>query len=314
MTARGAGGTVRAMRPHRLVTAAVAVGALMAPRAVPAQPRAPHAGVATAAPHAGVATAPHAGVATAPLRFTYVAGHKARYVTTTVQTLPNQGGRSVTSATIEVETAAVHPDGSAGQRMRVVRMDITGAGVPAAARDQIVRGMTGVTMEYTQDSRGRITERHAPTGVSDDMRPFVDGVVQTLDQLSPQLPEAPVAVGSTWHDHRTVHLAPGGAANLDMDQDVTYTLREIRPAPGGGRSVVVGVAMTFATGSGANIAGVPLRGNGQATGDMTLDLGHGALSSSRSTGAMTLHMTVQGRNLDVESRFENDLQTEALPH
>lgn len=243
------------------------------------------------------------------LRMRYVQGQRVRYLTRTVQTAPAPVGRTTTTVRMEVETLRTRPDGTADLRMHVTRMDIAGAAIPAAARAEISREMTGMRMEYTQDDRGQITNRRPPTGVGAEMRPILDAVTQSLDQMAPQLPERPVAVGESWTERRSLSTGAGPGANLDMSVETRYTLRELRPGPAG-QTAVIGLTMTLALPQGANVARVPVTGGGTATGDMTIELWRAVLSRSRSQGTLTMRVAANGRNVDVRTQFDNDMTAE----
>ncbi len=246
------------------------------------------------------------------LRITYVQGYHGRYVQRTTQTIEGaQPGRSVTSvtrSTMDFETVAVHPDGTADEQMRVAEMDVTGEGLPPAIRATLSHGVTGATYAYTQDARGRIVSRRPVTGVSDEMRSVVDGVTQSVDQMSPVLPVGPIALGGSWHEQKTLHIAPGTAMGMDMNVEVTYTLRELGPErPGGVHPAVIGVAMTLGTPAGTSLQGMAVQGHGTTTGEMTLDLWHGCVLHSHSTGTMSMHVAIPGSTLDIVTHIENTL-------
>ena len=241
------------------------------------------------------------------LRFRYVAGQRVRYTTRTVQMLPGTAGQATTTGAVSIETVRVNADGSAEQRLRVESLDMTGRAIPPEVRERFTRAMRGVTMEYTQNPRGQITARRPATGITPEIRPIVDAVMESLDQMSAQLPESPVSVGQSWNESRTLHLAPGAGANLDMNVNVTYTLREVR-GTGTNQTAVIGLAMTTRTAQGAQIATIPVTGAGSATGELVAETGRGAINRSQSNGSMTLELTVRGRSTRVETRFENEMR------
>ncbi len=249
--------------------------------------------------------------AAAPLRFRYAVGNAARYTTRTTQTMPGALGTTVTTATHEVETLRVRPDGSADQRLRIASMEMAGPNIPTAVRERVTGAMRGLAVEYTVDARGRVTARRAVGEVPDDVRPVLDGVLDSLDQLGAALPEGPVARGATWHERRALRLAPG-ATNLDMNVDTAYTLRELRGA-GASQVAVLGVAMTITTPAGAAVRGVRMSGSGTATGESVLELGRGRVGSARSSGTMRVQVSAGGRNLDLDTRFEHQMTPGAPP-
>ena len=120
------------------------------------------------------------------------------------------------------QDGSVAVDGAADQRLRIVRLDIASDAIPEEARSSAAAALANVTIDFTQDARGAITARHMVGTVPEALRPILDNVVESLDQMGAILPAAPVAVGAAWHDQRTFHVMPGGA--LDMLIDVTYTL------------------------------------------------------------------------------------------
>jgi len=246
---------------------------------------------------------------TTTLRFHYAVGNSTRYTTRTTQVLPGSLGTTVTTATHDVETLRVHPDGSADQRMRIVSMEMSGPNIPAALRDRSTTALRNVAVEYTVDARGRVTTRRAVGTVPDDLRPVFDGVLESLDQLGAVLPEGPVAPGAVWHERRSLHLAPG-IAGFDVNVDTAYTLRELR-GEGAAQVAVVGVSMTLTTPAGAAVRGVRMAGTGSATGESILELGRGRLGSARSNGTMRVQVSAEGRTLDLDTRFEHQMTPRA---
>ena len=244
------------------------------------------------------------------LRYQYAAGQRARYVTRTTQTLPGGSGEPmVVTGSHEVETLRVRPDGGADQRLRIVRLDIAGEAVPEAMRSRAASAIAGVTVEFTQDARGAITARRTVGSVPAELRPVLDDMVASLDQMGAILPAAPVAVGASWHDQRTFHVLPGGG--LDMNVDVTYTLRQVRGA-GPAQTALLGVSMTLSTPPGANVRGVRLNGSGGATGEASVELGRGRMGRGHTAGSLRVQMNVGGRAIDLESAFTHDMTPEAL--
>lgn len=242
------------------------------------------------------------------LRFRYVAGQHARYTTRTTQVMPGGAGTTTTTASHEVETTRVNPDGSAQQRLRITRFDVSGATIPEDLRRRVTSAVTGVTLEFAQDARGHVSARRTIGTVPDEARPILDGMLDSLDQIGAQLPEGPVIPGSTWREQRTLHVLPG--AGLDMRVDVTCTLREVRGV-GPAQTAVVGIAMTLSTPPGANVRGVRLNGSGNATGESVMELGRGRLGRGHTAGAMHVQMTIGGRAIDLQSTFEHDTSPEA---
>ncbi len=265
------------------------------------------AGVLLSAPGALAQHAPRQGASL--LRFQYAAGQRARYVTRTTQTMPGGEAPTVSTSTHEVETVRVNPDGSAEQRLRILRVDVSGAQAPEALRARVASALTGVTWAFTQDARGRVVARRAAGEVPDEVRPVLDGVLDSLDQMGAALPAEPVAPGATWRERRTLHVVPG-AGGLDMNVDATYTLRQVRGA-GPARAAVLGVAMTLSTPPGANLRGVRVNGSGSAAGEAVVELGRGRLGRGHTAGSMRIQMTVGGRAIDLQSRFEHDMAPEA---
>ena len=246
------------------------------------------------------------------LRYSYVAGERARYVSRQAQHAPTPAGDTRSTSHIEIETVSVGADGVARLRMRMVDLDVQSAAITPDVRQQINRGIGGMALTYSQDARGHVSARGGATGVSAEFQPLVDGLMQSLDQMSPSFPATPVAVGGTWSDHRTLqmNLMPGVA--LGMELDLSYTLREVRSAPTG-QVVVLACTVGMRLNPGTAAGGVSFRGEGQATGDMTLDMAHGQIISTRSQGHMQMHVSVNGRNTDVPSRFENEMVREGAP-
>ena len=241
------------------------------------------------------------------LRFHYVAGQRARYTTRTTQTMPGALGTSTTTATQEVETVRVNADGSALQRMRIVSMELDGPMIPPTMRERVTAAMRGLTLEFTQDARGRVTARHPVGEVSPELRPVLDGVLESLDQIGAPLPEGPVAPGATWSERRTIHLTPG-PTSLDMNVDATYTLRT-HAGTGNAESAVVGVTMAISTPAGGATApqGLRMSGSGEATGESTLDLGQGRVGRGQTQGTMRIQLTVGGRAVDLDTRFQHEM-------
>ena len=294
-----------AMRTHRMFSLSISLGlglVALAPMA--------HAQRATTRAGAGAAATATARPGANVLRMTYVPGQVARYTTRSTQTAPAPVGETRTTGHVEIETVAARPDGGAQLRMRITGMEVQGANVTDATRQQIARGVSGMAMTYTQDARGRISDRGAPTGVSAEFRPLIEGVLQSLDQMSPQLPEGAVSAGDHWSDHRTMHLSLGPSMALDMDIDVTYTLQSATP----GQAASIGFQMTMGMGHGATMGNATVTGQGRATGEMAIDLAHGALNSSRSTGEMNMHVAAaNGRQADMHTTFSNDMTRDGQP-
>ncbi|MEI8254263.1 MAG: DUF6263 family protein, partial [Deltaproteobacteria bacterium] len=162
----------------------------------------------------------------------------------------------------------------------------------------------GMAMNYTQDTRGRISERQTPSGIAAEFRPLVEGVLQSLDQMSPQMPEGPVSVGDHWADHRTTHISLGPSIAIDMDINVTYTLGAVTP----GQAATINFQMTMGMGHGAQMPGGTITGQGATTGNMVVDLAHGTLVSSHSAGNMNMHIVqTSGRTADLPTTFSNDM-------
>lgn len=242
------------------------------------------------------------------LRLRYRAGSAARFTTRTVQTSGAEGAatRSTTTATVSIETRAVTPEGDAQQRMRFERLSIENPSLAAPLRERISRALTGASIEYTQSPRGEISARSAAGGVPDELRPVIDAMMQSLDQMGPQLPERAVRVGERWTERRTMHLAPLPGTRVDMRYETEFTLRALRPDG----AAVLGLAVTLSTPEGASIAGIPFRGDGSATGETVIDLARGVVRESHTQGEMGVHLTVRGRTVDVPSRFENEMRLE----
>lgn len=266
--------------------------ALSLPATAAAQPRAD-------------AGAPQPSGEAVTLRLRYAPG-VVRYATRSVQTAGPANARTTSTATVALETVSVSAAGEARRRMRFERMSLENPAIPADVRARISRGLAGAAIEYTQNPRGEITSREPVAGVADELRPVLDAVMQSLEQMGAQLPERPVRVGERWTERRTMHLAPLPGMNVDMTYAMEFTLRALRPDG----AAVLDVAVTLATPEGATIAGMPFRGDGSARGETVLDLGRGVVRESRTTGEMTVHVTARGRTVDVPSRFENEMRLE----
>ncbi len=247
------------------------------------------------------------------LRMRYAVGRRARYTTRTTQTMPAPTGSTlttVTTATHDVETVAVTPDGGATQRMRIARMDIAGPAIPAEIRARVASAMTGLTLEYAQDARGRVTtDRRAVGEVPAELRPMLDAVLDSLDQVGATLPEEPVAVGGTWRERRAIRVAQGAPA-LQMNVDTAYTLRQLRGA-GAAQTAVIGMTMTITTPPGTTAGQVQVTGTGSATGETVVELGAGRTARGHTAGTLRMQVRVGGRAVDVETRFEHDMTPEA---
>lgn len=284
------------MRTHRIVsyTLGICLSAL-APNAV-AQHGAPHG-------H-GPAVVPAHAPGAAVLRMTYQPGQTVRYVMHGVQQAPPPVGEMHSTSHIEISTVSVRPDGAAQLRMRVTGMELQGASVTDAARQQIQRGVANMSMTYTQDQRGHISDRAAPSGVSPEFQPLIEGMLQSLDQMSPELPEGAVAVGDHWTEHRPMHLSVGPSVAIDMDIDVTYTLAAAVP----GTSAMLNIQMTLGMSHPATAGGATITAHGTGTGSIGLDLAHGVLDSSHSTGEMNMHLVAaNGRPADVHFTYTNEM-------
>lgn len=252
--------------------------------------------------------APAAGEAVT-LRLRYAPG-VARYSTRTVQFAGPNGARSVSAATIAIETLGVTDRGEARRRLRFERMTLENAALPADARARVSRGLAGASVGYTQNARGEITAREPLSGVADELRPVLEAVMQSLDQMGAQLPEGPVRVGDRWSERHTMHLAPLPGMNVDLRYETGFTLRALRPDG----TAVLGVAVTLATPEGATLAGMPFRGEGSAQGETLLDLARGLVRESHTAGSMNVHVSPRGqREVTIPSRFENEMRLEPPP-
>jgi hypothetical protein len=189
--------------------------------------------------------------------------------------------------------------------MRFERLSVEAPGLSAAARDRVTRALAGASVTYTQSARGEVTARAAEV---DDvtLRPVVDALLQSLDQVTPRLPEAAVRVGDAWTDARTLRLAPVPGTDVNLRCETEFTLRALRPDG----AAVLGLRVTLATPEGARLAGVPFRAEGAATGEAVVDLPRGLVRESRNRGELAVRLTVRGRAVDLTSRFENEVRAE----
>lgn len=239
------------------------------------------------------------------LRYRYTAGSTARYTNRTTQTMSGPLGTTVTTSTHDVETLRVRPDGSADQRLRIVAMTLEGPSIPAPMRERVAAAMRGLAVEYTVDARGRVTSRRTLGDAPEDLRPMLDGVLESLDQLGAALPEEPVARGATWHDQRSLRLVPG-AATLDLSVDTAFTLRELRGV-GAAQTAVLATTTTISTPPGTAVRGLRLSGAGSAAGETVLELGRGRVGRAQTRGSMRVQVSANGRNLDLDTRFEHQM-------
>ncbi len=231
------------------------------------------------------------GPATA-LRMHFTQGQRVRY---NVRTTNQMSGISSTiTQTMELETPTVQPDGSADQRLRITRVDVQAPGLPTNVRQQMSQALTGVTFQYRIDARGHIVSRQPVQGLTGPMAQMGDQIAQSVEQLTPQLPEAAVAVGHTWDDSKTTRISMG-TSNLSLRIDLHYTLRELR-REAQGQVAVLSVALTMTIPQGSSAAqNVTVTGNGTGTGEITLRLDRGVVQRSTSTASMQMQISARGQ-------------------
>lgn len=244
-----------------------------------------------------VATPPVA----APLRMTHAAGPRGRYSNRYTQSVVGQG-EFTTITQLELETLRVRPDGSAEQRFRVTNLDATGVGA-AATLPRLRAAVTGLAIPFTQDPRGRVTERLTPT-VPTDVGFVLNALLQSVD-LSPVLPVTPMLPGGTWNEARTLValLGPGASFNLEVAQ--AYTLRSVE----NGRATV-DVRMTFSTAPNTRVLGVEVSGSGEAT-EQAGGRCRGTNVRTQANGTLTVRRTIAGRTQEQRTTFATE--TTLLP-
>ncbi len=243
------------------------------------------------------------------LRYRYAAGEHHRYLVRSTSTAPAPIGRMVTSMHADMETRSVAPDGSAVIRSRFTGVELTSAMIPAAAAQQIRQGMEGMSVEVTQDARGVVTAHQPATGVSPQLRPIMDGLMQSMEQMGLWLPENPVRVGESWRQTRTLHLPLGALGALDLDVNVTYTLRALRgPATARRADIAMVTAITMA--HPMVIQGVTVEGSGNGTGTLTFDVNAGALHDTLAHVTMLIHTSAGGQSQDIRTQSDSEMRPE----
>jgi hypothetical protein len=184
-------------------------------------------------------------------------------------------------------TAKVSADGSAEQHMRIEKMDANGAHTESLA---------GVELVYTQSPRGQITSRQVSGGTATQTQ-IMKGVMNSLDQVVPVLPEKSVNPGDSWSDHRTIEMS-AGMFTMKMAVDSTYTLREIH-----GTKLVLGVAVAMTMPDAVKVGDdVSLKGDGTVAGSVNLDLAGGEMEST-ADGDMTMEITVKGNAQQMQMHY-----------
>jgi hypothetical protein len=198
---------------------------------------------------------------------------------------------STINQTMELETPAVQTDASADQRLRLTRVDVQAPGLPTNVRQQMAQALTGVTFQYRISSRGQVLSRQPVQGLTGPLAQMGDQIAQSVEQLTPQLPEAAVSVGQSWTDSKTTRFSMGPAA-LSLRIDLNYTLREVRRGPQG-QEAVLGVTLTMSIPRGNTAQNVAVTGSGSGTGEIVLQLDRGIVQ--RSTSAATMQMQISAR-------------------
>lgn len=248
--------------------------------------RAPRSDAGASTPDASAPTGP-----ATTLRMHFTQGQRVRY---NVQTANQMSGISSTiNQTMELETTAVQPDGNADQRLRVTRVEVNAPGLPTNVRQQMSQQLTGITFQYRMSPRGQIVSRQPVQGLPPALAQMGDQLAQSIEQLTPQLPEAAVAIGHTWRDSKTTRVSMG-ASNMTLRIDLTYTLRELRRGPTGAIAVV-GVALAMSIPQGTAAQNVTVTGTGTGTGDITLQLDRGVVQRSHSTAEMQMQIRARGQ-------------------
>jgi len=265
-------------------------------------------GVAVAQPVAAAAVVPAASV----LRVRWRAGQQARYQIVTTQTIePTSPGRAApplqTEAEVVVSTRSVTPAGTATQHVELASVRLGSEVLPPGTRSPLTQSLRAARVTYTQTSRGAV-EGDGPRveGVSDAMRPRVQGMLSALQQLGPTLPEGPVRVGDAWDERAETRLSLGPGAEVVLAIVRRNTLHSLRQAPLG-PVAEIDTTLTLSTPQGSALGQIPMRGEGAGQGRLTFDLGRAVLVQSRVQGTMAVHLTVRGRDLTVRSRFDNTL-------
>jgi hypothetical protein len=242
------------------------------------------------------------------LRFHYTPGSATRFVSRSTQSMPNNSGTLVTSSTMEIQTVSVDPDGTAHQRLRFIRMELVGPGVPEAIRARIASALSGVNVLFKQDTRGHLTDRRTEGEIPEEMRSILNGVLDAADQMGAVLPEGPVVPGATWRDQRTVQLGSAGGS-MGINVSVVYTLRSVRGS-GADQIASVSSVQTLALPQSASRRGVTLAASGNMTGECSLALGRGHMNTMRNTGNMQIHVTAGGRTVDMNTQMEHQIAIE----
>lgn len=244
----------------------------------------------------------------APLRLRFRAPSNARYEAHSVQraTVGARESRTETRVRFALQTEAVSPEGEAARALRVTEAHLDAEALPTALRTRVLRALGAVSLRYQESPRGEVRARALQGADDPALRDVLESVLRSFDAYLPVLPEGPVAVGARWSAVRELGGSPVSGVRAGLRCEAEYTLRELRPDG----AAVLELRMTLRTPEGAVLAGVPMRGEGQASGEAVLDLRAGVVREARVRGVFTARLTVRGQEVVLPSRFEDELRLE----
>ncbi|MFO0628163.1 MAG: hypothetical protein U0325_21485 [Polyangiales bacterium] len=244
----------------------------------------------------------------APLRLHFHAPSSARYAAHSVQraTVGARESRIETRVRFSLQTDAVSPAGEAARALRVTEASLDAEAFPTALRARLQRALAAVSLRYRESPRGEVSSRALQGADDPALRDVLASVLQSFDAYLPVLPEGPVAVGARWSAVRELGGSPVSGVRAGMRCEAEYTLRALRPDG----AAVLDLQLTLRTPEGALLAGVPMRGEGQARGEAVVDLAAGLVREARVQGVFTARLTVRGQEVVLPSRFEDELRLE----
>ena len=242
------------------------------------------------------------------LRLRFRAPNNARYAAHSVQraTVGPRESRTETRLRFSLQTDAVSPEGEATRALRVTEARLDAEALPTALRTRVQRALGAVSLRYQETPRGEVRARALQGADDPALRDVLESVLRSFDAYLPVLPEAPVAVGARWSAVRELGGSPVSGVRAGLRCEAEYTLRELRPDG----AAVLDLRLTLRVPDGSVLAGVPMRGEGQASGEAVVDLAAGLVREARVRGVFTARLTVRGQEVVLPSRFEDELRLE----
>lgn len=229
-----------------------------------------------------------------------------RYAGRSVQLGTARGQRTRTEAQVQftLTTHAVDASGDATRSLRVTRASLRGDPMSFNDRVRLAHAIERRTLRFRESPRGEVRERSLDA--ADD--PVHEGLAETLlrgfDTLRPVLPEGEVRVGARWSTERQATLGATPGMSVTVRYHMDFSLSSVRPDG----AAVISLRLQLRAPEGSTLAGVPMRGEGEGTGEAVFDVNRGLLLGSTLRGSFTARLTVRGRELVMPSRFEDELR------